>query len=115
MAAVRVERWIQELRQRHEGAENRCVEIDEIGEVIGADLATTEDIDALFTGLEALGFTVGVGPAPAPPAQLRAVLLAARALKAKGERPTFESVARAAGVSITEVRSALLYAQVLQR
>jgi methylmalonyl-CoA mutase N-terminal domain/subunit len=111
MSESRVERWFQALKARGQAS----VSIDEVGEAIGNDLATTEDIDALFSALEALGIAIRVDGSATPPVLLRAVLSCARSLKDKGERPTAENVARTLGKSLGEVRSALLYAQVLQR
>lgn len=90
--------------------------LDVIAEALGTLNVDSEDIDALFSWLEARGRTIGdpsLGTASAP---LAAVLRAARDLKASlGRTPSAREIAAHSGLSIEAVRRALLFAQIVQR
>jgi hypothetical protein len=92
----------------------REVSLDRLGAVIGDERVDTEQVDALIVAIEAAGVPVvsefGAGVAPL----LRRVLEVARTLRARGEPIAPSAIARAANLSLREVRVGLLYAEVLQ-
>ncbi len=111
MTDDRVARWAALLIARH----TSVVSLNDIGDVIGAAAATPDDIEALFLCLETAGRTISTEEVERPQQSLRAVLRAARALKARGETASTAAIARETGLSQEQVRGALLFAQVLQR
>lgn len=93
----------------------RSVSLDEIGEAIGLDWATADQIESLFQKLEAQGFAVA-DESPASLAPLLAqVLAAARELRTAGLGKTPSSIAERTGLTPRQVRVALLYGEVLGR
>ena len=92
------------------------ISLDTIAHVIGAAQITVEEIDQLFRALEEQGRRiVQEGPRSAS-AELGITLQAARRLRSKlGRSPTPEEIAAEAGITLTSVRSALLFARILQR
>jgi phytoene dehydrogenase-like protein len=96
-------------------AETAQVSLDEVAEAIGAAAVTMPEIEAIFDALEAAGHPVEVAPKN-PPAALAQVLSTVRSFSAvSGRRPTIAEIARHSGLSLGEVRFALLYARVLVR
>jgi hypothetical protein len=92
------------------------VSLDEIAEVIGAAAVTPPDIEALIEALEHAGSSVGEEAKDSARALLAMVLGAARELRASlGRSPTTAEIAAHSGLSPSQVKSALLFAQVLQR
>jgi hypothetical protein len=90
--------------------------LDEVAEVIGAALITSEEIGLVLDALEAAGRKVGVTHAASARQTLGKVLTTARSLTQElGRKPAQEEIARRANLSMDDVRMALLYAQVLQR
>ena len=97
------------------GRPGDTLSLDEIAEVIGAAPVTFEDIDAVFDGLEGAGRLVS-SEHHDPPAALARVLRTVRSFSAvSGRRPTLPEIAEHSGLSVGEVRFALLYARVLTR
>jgi hypothetical protein len=91
------------------------ISLDDVAEAIGAAAVTFEDIEAVFDALEAAGRRVESEPRD-PPAALAKVLGAVRSFSAmSGRRPTLPEIAEHSGLSVGEVRFALLYARVLVR
>ncbi len=91
------------------------VTLEAVADAIGAAAVTFEDIEAVFDALEAAGRRVESEPMN-PPAALAKVLAAARSFSAvSGRRPTLPEIAQHSGLSLGEVRFALLYARVLVR
>jgi len=91
------------------------VSLDAVAEAIGAATVTFEDIEAVFDGLEAAGRRVESEPHD-PPAALAKVLATVRSFSAAtGRRPSLPEIAEHSGLSLSEVRFALLYARVLVR
>ncbi len=89
------------------------VSLDELAEAIGAAAVTMPEIEAIFDALEAAGFDVEAEPKN-PPAALAQVLATVRSFSAlSGRRPTVPEIAEHSGLSLGEVRFALLYARVL--
>jgi hypothetical protein len=95
------------------GAE--VVSLDHVAEAIGAAPVTMPEIEAIFDALEAAGRRVEAETKD-PPAALAQVLKAVRSFSAvSGRRPTVPEIAEHSGLSVGEVRFALLYARVLVR
>ena len=91
------------------------VSLDAVAEAIGAAPVTMSDIEAIFDGLEAAGRRVEA-ELKDPPAALARVLSTVRSFSAvSGRRPTVPEIAQHSGLSVGEVRFALLYARVLVR
>ena len=98
-----------------EGQASESISLDRVAEVIGAAPVTMQDIEAILDALSAAG-----RPAQAemkdPPAALARVLKAVRSFSAAtGRRPTLPEIAQHSGLTLAEVRFALLYARVLVR
>jgi hypothetical protein len=93
----------------------QVVPLDRIAEIIGAAAVTMPDIEAIFDALEAAGRRVEA-ETKSPPEALAQVLQTVRSFSAlSGRRPTLPEMAEHSGLSIGEVRFALLYARVLVR
>jgi hypothetical protein len=91
------------------------VSLDELAEAIGAAPVTMAEIEAIFDALDAAGHPVEAEPKN-PPAALAQVLSTVRSFSAiSGRRPTVPEIAQHSGLSVGEVRFALLYARVLVR
>ena len=91
------------------------VSLDEVAEAIGAAAVTMPDIEAIFDALEAAGHPV-TAELRNPPAALAQVLSTVRSFSAiSGRKPTLSEIAQHSGLSLGEVRFALLYARVLVR
>ena len=103
------------LLQETDGAE--VVSLDRVAEAIGAAPVTMQDIEAILDALEAAGRRVESKPElKDPPLALAQVLKAVRSFSAvSGRRPTLPEIAQHSGLSVGEVRFALLYARVLVR
>ena len=96
-------------------ASTDVVPLDAVAEAIGAAPVTMLDIEAIFDGLEAAGRRVEA-ELKDPPAALAQVLSTVRSFSAvSGRRPTVPEIAQHSGLSVGEVRFALLYARVLVR
>ena len=94
---------------------NEPISLDELAEAIGAAAVTMQEIEAIFDALEAAGHAVEAEPKN-PPAVLGQVLSTVRSFSAiSGRRPTVPEIAQHSGLSVGEVRFALLYARVLAR
>jgi hypothetical protein len=92
------------------------VELDAIGDAIGAMAISADEIDALFAALEAEGRRIASPEGGRGEASLARVLEAARALRAElGRAPRSEEIAVRAGLSAAEVQHALALARVIQR
>ncbi|HEY3669063.1 MAG TPA: sigma-70 domain-containing protein [Polyangiaceae bacterium] len=93
----------------------QVVALDAVAEAIGAAAVTMQDIEAIFDGLEAAGRTIEAERRD-PPAALKQVLATVRSFSAiSGRRPTVSEIAQHSGLSIADVRFAMLYARVLVR
>ena len=101
------------LKQGYSGGE---VSLDAIGEAIGARAVSTEEIEALFSALEARQRRV-VGPeGGGNETRLKLVVEAARALSAElGRKPRASEVAQRAQLSVEQVQHALALLRVMQR
>jgi hypothetical protein len=93
----------------------QVVALDAVADAIGAAAVTMQDIEAIFDGLEAAGRTIEAERRD-PPAALKQVLATVRSFSAiSGRRPTVPEIAQHSGLSIADVRFAMLYARVLVR
>jgi Sigma-70 region 3 len=96
-------------------AAHSVVSLDAVADAIGAAPVTMQDIEAIFDGLEAAGRQVKAERRD-PPAALKQVLATVRSFSAvSGRRPTVPEIAQHSGLSIADVRFAMLYARVLVR
>jgi len=103
------------LTGRASQAPGSVITLDEVAEAIGAAPVTMAEIEAIFDALEAAGHPVAAEPKN-PPAVLAQVLATVRSFSAiSGRRPTVPEIAQHSGLSLAEVRFALLYARVLVR
>jgi hypothetical protein len=93
----------------------QVVALDAVADAIGAAAVTMQDIEAIFEGLEAAGRSIEAERRD-PPAALKQVLATVRSFSAiSGRRPTLPEIAQHSGLSIANVRFAMLYARVLLR
>jgi hypothetical protein len=91
------------------------VSLDAIGETIGAERISQIEIEELFAEIEKAGRTIG-GPTPQVRQYLHLVIDHARRLKGEQETtPNVSAIAEATGITVGQVRAALLYASVLGR
>jgi len=94
---------------------DRPISLDEVAEAIGAAAVTMPEIEAIFDALEAAGHPLTAEPKN-PPLALAQVLSTVRSFSAiSGRRPSVPEIAQHSGLSLGEVRFALLYARVLVR
>jgi hypothetical protein len=93
------------------------VELDTIGEAVGALSVSTDEIEALLRELEAQGRQIAAPSGGGAERQLGQVVAAARKLKAESqaEKPSLSAVAREAGLSERQVLVALALLRVMQR
>ncbi|HEY3253005.1 MAG TPA: hypothetical protein VGJ91_03620 [Polyangiaceae bacterium] len=92
-----------------------AISLDEVAEAIGAAPVTMPEIEAIFDALAAAGHPVAAEPKN-PPAALARVLATVRSFSAiSGRRPSLPEIAQHSGLTLGEVRFALLYARVLVR
>ena len=92
-----------------------ALSLDTIGDAIGAIAITPDEIEELFSALEAAGRQVE-RTTPNVREHLVVVLREARRLRQQLKTaPTVEAIAAATGLNQSAVRAALLYASVLGR
>ncbi|MDB5216549.1 MAG: hypothetical protein JWO86_4476 [Myxococcaceae bacterium] len=91
------------------------VQLDAVGEAIGAMAITAPEIEAIIDALDKAGRRL-VGPeGGAGEDRLKAVVAAARTLTpALGRKPTVAEIATQSGLSEAEVRHALALVKVMQ-
>jgi len=96
-------------------ARQSSVTLDEVADAIGAAAVTMPEIEAILDALEAAGQPVAAQPKD-PPAALAQVLSTVRSFSAiSGRKPNLAEIAQHSGLSLGDVRFALLYARVLVR
>lgn len=94
----------------------RRVSIDALGEAFGAGTASSDEIDAVMSALEARGRAITAPQGGDGAARLREVLDAARALRAEtGRAPSVDEIAARAGMPARIAWRALAFARVLGR
>ena len=106
-----VTRHVELLRERH----GDDVTLDAVGEIVGAQLVGVQHIEALLDALEGEGLVVREAFETSLGGLLERVLIAARSLRVEGRSIAPADVASRSGLSVREVRVALLYAHVLER
>ena len=95
--------------------EERVLSLDLLGELIGTEAISFDEIETIIQTLEDAGRSVQ-GATQNMRGQLELVLREARRLKLKQNgAPSVAALADATGLDPSEVRSALLYASVLSR
>lgn len=94
----------------------RIITLDELGDAIGAVNISIDEIDLVITTLEGRGIPVGTQTALPASTHLATVLKTARQLRSElGRTPAPADIANRSGLSMDEVRLALLAAQIMQR
>jgi DNA-directed RNA polymerase sigma subunit (sigma70/sigma32) len=92
------------------------ISLDQIAEAIGTLRITTDEIDALFSWLEAQGREVGAPTGRAASALLQDVLRVARSLRLElGRAPHPREIAERSALPLDAVQRALWFARILQR
>lgn len=92
------------------------IDLDRIGESIGARAISQEEIDLLLVTIERRGRRVASPEGAHGEARLKIVLDTARALRAElGRAPSIAEIAERAGISREEVQHALALVRVMQR
>ncbi len=90
--------------------------LDQIAEALGDVRVTADEIDALFSWLEARGREVGAPLGRRSAELLRDVLGVARSLRQElGRTPQPREIAERASLSLDAVQRALFFARILQR
>ncbi|MEO8180837.1 MAG: sigma-70 domain-containing protein [Deltaproteobacteria bacterium] len=94
----------------------QAISLDDVAEALGALRVTPEEIDALFSWLEARGREVGTPVGRGAASLLGEVLAVARVLRQElGRAPDPREIAERAALPLDGVRRALWFAQILQR
>ncbi len=94
----------------------RTLSLDAIGEAIGTEVASADDVDAMLAALASQGRSIVSPPSGDMPARLRRVLAAARELAARsGRKPSPAEIAQETGLEEGAVRAALMLGRVMGR
>lgn len=97
-------------------APRSAIELDIVGEAIGARVITSDEIDAMLGLIEKRGFRVVTRQGGRGEATLKTVLTTARALRSElGRVPTASEVANRSNLPLVEVQHALALARIMQR
>jgi len=97
-------------------AKGAVIPLDAVGDAIGAQGVTPEDIERIFVALEKEGRTVGNIAGGKGEANLKKVVTAARDLRMEGTgKPTTAQIATRADLTEEEVRLSLALLRVMQR
>ena len=97
-------------------AEGDEIQLDAIGEAIGARAISAEEIDALLTALEKAGRKVVTRAGGHGEANLKRVLQIARTLRVElGRAPRAAEIAERTDLSLLDVQHALALARIIQR
>ncbi|HEX7476751.1 MAG TPA: sigma-70 domain-containing protein [Polyangiales bacterium] len=103
---------VERLLARHE----QVVDLDSLADEIGVAAVNAQEIDAMLSALEHAGRSVGGPAASGPSAGLGQVLGAARRLRAElGRTPSATEIAASENLELSTVRTALLFARIVQR
>lgn len=109
-----IERILQALLVNSESS--RVVTLDEMGEALGTEVASADEVDALIAQLEAKGRVVTSPPEGDVQERLRRVLQAARELRGVlARKPTPPEIADRTGLDESAVRAALMLGRVMGR
>ena len=94
----------------------RTISLDQIAEALGTLRVTPDEIEELFSWLEARGRSVGEAPTRGSAALLGEVLAVARVLRQElGRAPLPREIAERSTLSLEAVQRALFFARILQR
>ena len=94
----------------------KSIELDTIGEAIGARAISADEIDQVLAAIEARGHTIVTRAGGRGETTLKTVLSAARALKGElGRTPTSAEIATRTGLALIDVQHALSLARIMQR
>ena len=98
-----------------ESEDAREVALDRVGEVVGAQAFSSDEVEAIIAALEDAGRNV-TAPRASARNDLQSVILAARSLEREtGCRPSVEAIALRTGLSTDAVRQALTLGRVMGR
>jgi hypothetical protein len=93
-----------------------AIQLDALGEAIGARAVSQGEIDAMLSAIEASGRRVETPEGGRGEANLKVVVEVARALRQElGRAPRAAEIAARAGMSPEDVQHALALAKVMQR
>jgi hypothetical protein len=96
--------------------ESHEVSLDTLGEAIGARAVSYVEIDEMLAVLESAGRRVVGATDLRGEEQLRTVVATAKVLSGElGRRPTINEIAERAGLSVAQVKHALLLTRIMQR
>jgi hypothetical protein len=96
--------------------QSREVTLDELGDALGTLSASYPEIDAMIALLEAQARRVAAPAGGSGEAHLVRVVAAAKALSSQlGRRPSVAEIAPLAGLTLEQVRHALVLARIMQR
>lgn len=109
-----VERTVDQLLAGLSEANKSEIDLDELGDAVGDAPVTTDQIDQLLSTLEERGIRIQENSSADLPALLRAILLAARQLKAAGKSPSRAEIQEATGLSSAALGLGLRYMDVLR-
>lgn len=116
-AAFDITRIVSALLAAH--PKGAVVPLDAVGDAIGAQGVTPEDIERIFVEIEQHGRTVGTVPGGRGEQNLKKVVAAARELRAEGgadsPKPTAAAIAKRAGLTEDDVKLSLALLRVMQR
>ena len=102
-------------RALHERGDE-ALSLDHIAEALGTLRVTSDEIDALFSWLEARGRQVGTPSGRGASELLAEVLAVARGLRQElGRAPQPREIAERSSLSLDAVQRALWFARILQR
>jgi hypothetical protein len=97
-------------------APKSAIELDAIGEAIGARAVGSDEIDAILSLIERRGFRIVTRAGGGGEAALKTVLTAARALKSElGRVPSPAEIAERTKLPLIDVQHALSLARIMQR
>jgi hypothetical protein len=101
------------LRDRPAG---EAIDLDTIGDAIGARAVAQDEIDAMMSEIERRGHRVVSAEGGRGELHLKSVLDAARVLRNElGRPPRAEEIASRSGLSLAEVQHALSLVRIMQR
>jgi len=97
-------------------ADESLIALDDLGEALGATAIRHAEIEVLIDALEGAGKRVDTRETGSAVVNLKAVLVAARELKAQGTpAPSVSAIAERSGLATQAVTQALALARVMQR
>jgi SOS response regulatory protein OraA/RecX len=106
--------WIEEVALKLLATGARTFTLDEVGEALGERAVGSEEVETLLQRLESEGAQVDSAVSDSLAPLLQKVIRYARELRAQGHAPNPRLIAERGGLSMREVRVALLYFDVIK-